>query len=61
MSAPRVDVQPAHLRLLGADVGRRADELLELREQRLFRQFLQRGLGDAEVESPWARALHRAV
>src|SRR3989442_1482153 len=46
---PRINVQPAHLRLLGADVSRRADELLELREHRLVRQLLLRGLGDAEI------------
>ena len=50
MSAARIDVQPAHLRLLGTDVSRRADELLKLREHRLVRQLLLRGLGDAEID-----------
>ena len=38
--AARVDVQPAHLRLLRTHVGRRADELLERREERLVGQPL---------------------
>ena len=38
--AARVDVQAAHLRLLRTHVGRRADELLELREERLVGQPL---------------------
>ena len=48
--AARINVQPAHLGLLRRHVGRRADELLELRVNSLVRQGLARGgLGDAEV------------
>ena len=47
--AARVNVQPAHLRLLRTHVGRRADELLQLREDRLVRQPPFGGLGDAEI------------
>ena len=47
--AARVDVQPAHFRLLRAHVRRRADELLECREQRLVGQSPLRGLGDSEI------------
>ena len=48
--AARVDVQPAHLRLLRTHVGRRPDELLELRIDRLLGQLLLRRLGNAEVD-----------
>jgi hypothetical protein len=48
--APRVDVEAAHLGLLGTGVGRRANERLELREIALVRQALVRRLGDAEVD-----------
>jgi hypothetical protein len=37
-----VDVESAHFGLLGADVGRGADECLELGELRLVRQALDR-------------------
>ena len=47
--AARVNVQPAHLRLLRTHVGRRADELLQLRVNRLVRQPPFRRLGDAEI------------
>jgi tetratricopeptide (TPR) repeat protein len=48
--AARVDVQPAHLRLLGAHVERRADHLLELRINRLLDQPSLRRLGHAKVD-----------
>ena len=41
--------RPAHLRLLRTHVGRRADELLELRVNRLVRQPALRRFGDAEI------------
>ena len=47
--AARVNVQPAHFRLFRAHVGGRADELLELRINRLLRQLLLRRLGNAEI------------
>ena len=48
MSA-RIKVQPARLRLFGADVGGRPDKLRKLREDRLLGQLLLHGLGDAKV------------
>ena len=48
--APRVDVQAAHLRLLGAHVRRRADHLAVGGKERLFRQLLRGRLGHAEVD-----------
>jgi hypothetical protein len=49
--AAGVDVQPAHLRLFRAHVGRGADELVELREDRgLSVSPAFGGLGDAEVD-----------
>ena len=50
MSAPRVDVERAHLGLLGAHVFERADHRAELGEHRLFGQPLVDRLGDAEVD-----------
>ncbi len=47
--AARVNVQPAHLRLLGAHVGRRADELVQLRIDRRVGQPALGRLGDAEI------------
>ena len=47
--AARVNVQPAHLRLLRTHVGRRADELFVGGEKRLVGQFAFDGLGDAEI------------
>ena len=47
--AARVDVQPAHLRLFRTHVRRRADELLQLRVNRLVRQPSFRRLGNAEI------------
>ena len=44
-----VNIQSAHLGLLGAHVGGRAHEGLELGEEGLVRQTLIHGLGDAEV------------
>ena len=48
--AARVDVQPAHLRLLRTHVSRRADELVQLRVNRRVRQPAFRRLGDAEID-----------
>ena len=48
--AAGVDIQPAHLRLLGRHVERRADQLREAGEQGLFGQLLPGGFGDAEVD-----------
>ena len=48
--AAGVDVQAAHLGLLGAHVQRRADHLAEAGEERLLGQLLTDGLGDAEVD-----------
>ena len=45
-----VDVEVRHLRLLGAHVLRRADELPELGEERVLGEPLRGGLGDAEVD-----------
>src|SRR5262249_48385923 len=48
--ATGVNVQPAEFGLLGAHVGRRADELLDSRVERLVRQTLVgRGFGNPEV------------
>jgi hypothetical protein len=47
---PRVDIQAAHLGLLGAHVRRRADHLREVGEERLFGQLLADRLGDAEID-----------
>ena len=47
--AARVNVQSAHLRLLRTHVGRRADELMQLRIDRRVRQPAFRRLGDAEI------------
>ena len=47
---PRVDVQAAHLGLLGAHVLRRADHLGVAGEERLLGEPLVGGLGDAEVD-----------
>ena len=47
----RVDVQTAHLRLLRAHVGRRANELLEAGEHCLIRELNVGGrFGDAEID-----------
>ena len=48
--APPVHLEAAHLGLLGAHVGRRADELAVLREERPLGQPMARRLGDAEVD-----------
>ncbi len=50
MSRARVDVEPGHLRLLGAHVRRRADHLAELGEERLVGELAVGRLGDAEVD-----------
>ena len=47
--AARIDVQPAHLRLLGAHVSRRADKLMHLRVNGRVGQPAFRRLGDAKV------------
>ena len=48
--AARVNVQPAHLGLLGTHVGRRADELPEGGEHGFVREpLIRRGLGNTEV------------
>ena len=47
--AARINVQPAHLRLLRTHVGRRADELVQLRVNGVVRQATFRRLGDAEI------------
>src|SRR5664280_1478608 len=47
--AARVNVQARHHRLLGAHVGRCADELLERGEEGVIGQPSLRGLGDAEI------------
>ena len=56
MSASRIDVQPAHLRLLRAHVLGRADEVPELREQRLVRQPLAASPSRCRSRSPSAPA-----
>ena len=48
--AARVDIDAAHLRLLGAGVSRRADERVETREQRFVGEPLARGLRDPKVD-----------
>ena len=47
--AARINVQPAHLRLLRAHVGRRAHELVQLRVNRRIRQAAFGGFGNAEI------------
>ena len=47
--AARINVQPAHLRLFRAHVGRRANELMQLRVDRVVRQPAFGRLGDAEI------------
>ena len=47
---PRVDIEAAHLRLLGAHVQRRTDHLGQLSVDRAVRQLLVDRLGDAEVD-----------
>ena len=48
--AASVDVETAHLRLLRAGVGRRADERLEFGEESFLGEPLLGRLGDAEVD-----------
>ena len=47
--APRIDVQSAHLRLLGAHVSGRADKLAQLGIDGQVRQPAFRGFGDAKI------------
>ncbi len=52
--APRVDVDPAHVHLLGAHVNGRAQQLVVPREIRV-QLGLVGGLGDSEVDDLWQR------
>src|SRR5579871_1418212 len=47
--APRIDVQSAHLGLLGTHVSGCADKLLERCKERLVGQAAFRGFSDAEI------------
>src|SRR5207249_5821294 len=50
---PRINVQAGHLRLFRAHIRRRADELLEGREERLVRERPGSGLGDSKINNLW--------
>ena len=47
--AARVNVEPAHFRLLGANISWRADELLEMRIDRLIREDTLHRLGNPKI------------